>query len=247
MRRAFAAGKHVLSQKPFVEDLATGRALVEEAERHGVKLAVNQNGRWAPHLAYMREAVAAGLIGEVIGAHVAIRWSHGWIAGTAFEAVDNLLWDFGIHWFDSLSSVIGKRPLTVRAAAARAASQAVRPPMLVEALIAFDGGQASLILNGAARYGASDTTAIIGTEGTVSSRGPDLGIQSVELHTAAGVARPALKGTWFNDGFAGTMGELLCAIEERREPLNSARGNLASLRLCLAAVRASRTGETVSI
>ena len=88
---------------------------------------------------------------------------------------------------------------------------------------------------------------IIGTEGTVSSRGPDLGVQSVELHTAAGVARPALKGTWFNDGFAGTMGELLCAIEERREPMNSARGNLASLRLCLAAVRASRTGETVSI
>jgi predicted dehydrogenase len=248
MRRAFAAGKHVLSQKPFVEDLTTGQALVEEAERLGIKLAVNQNGRWAPHLAYMREAVAAGLIGEVIGAHVAIRWNHGWIAGTAFEGVDNLLlWDFGIHWFDFLSSVIGERPLTVRAAAARAASQAVRPPMLAEVHIAFDGGHASLILNGAARYGACDMTAIIGTEGTVSSRGSDLGVQSVELHTAVGVARPALKGTWFNDGFAGTMGELLCAIEEGREPMNSARGNLASLRLCLAAVRASRTGETVSI
>ena len=118
---------------------------------------------------------------------------------------------------------------------------------LAEALIAFDGGQASLVLNGAAQYGPSDTTAIIGTRGTVSSRGPDLGAQSVELYTQAGVARPTLKGTWFNDGFAGTMGELLCAIEERREPRNSARGNLASLRLCLAAVRSSRTGETVSI
>ena len=119
MRRAFAAGKHVLSQKPFVEDLATGRALVEEAERLGVKLAVNQNGRWAPHLAYMREAVAAGLIGEVIGAHVAIRWNHGWIAGTAFEAVDNLLlWDFGIHWFDFLVERDRRTP----------ASLFVRPP-----------------------------------------------------------------------------------------------------------------------
>ena len=59
-------------------------------------------------------------------------------------------------------------------------------------------------------------TAIIGTEGTVSSRGSDLGVQSVELHTGVGVARPVLKGTWFNDGFAGTMGELLCAIEEGR-------------------------------
>ncbi len=248
MRRAFAAGKHVLSQKPFVEDLAIGEALVEEAERFGIKLAVNQNGRWAPHLAYMREAVAAGLVGEVIGAHVSIRWNHGWIAGTAFEAVENLLlWDFGIHWFDFLSSVIGERPLTIRAAVARAASQTVRPPMLAEVLLAFEGGQASLILNGSARYGACDTTAIVGTMGTLSSRGPDLGVQSVELHNAAGVARPALKGTWFNDGFAGTMGELLCAIEEGREPMNSARRNLASLRLCLAAVRAGRTGEAVSL
>jgi predicted dehydrogenase len=248
MRRAFAAGKHVLSQKPFVEDLATGEALVVEAERRGVKLAVNQNGRWAPHLAYMREVVAAGLVGEVIGAHVAIRWNHAWIAGTAFEAIDDLvLWDFGIHWFDFLASVVGERPLQVRATVARAASQTVRPPLLAEALVSFDGGQASLVFDGATRYGASDATAIVGTRGTVSSRGPDLGVQSVELHTEAGVARPELEGTWFNDGFAGTMGELLCAIEEEREPMNSARGNLYSLRLCQAAVKSSRIGETVSI
>ena len=248
MRRAFAAGKHVLSQKPFVENLATGEALVAEAARRGVKLAVNQNGRWAPHLATMREAVASGLIGEVIGAHVAIRWDHGWIAGTAFEAVDDLvLWDFGIHWFDFLASVLGEHALQVRATAARAASQTVRPPLLAEALVSFEGGQASLIFDGATRYGASDATAIVGTRGTISSRGPDLGVQSVELHTEAGVARPELKGTWFNDGFAGTMGELLCAIEEGREPLNSARGNLFSLRLCLAAVKSSRTGEAVSV
>lgn len=248
MRRAIAAGKHVLSQKPFVEDLATGAMLVEEAKRRGVKLAVNQNGRWAPHLAYMREAVAAGLIGQVIGAHVAIRWNHAWIAGTPFEAVDDLvLWDFGVHWFDFLASVLGERPFEVRATVARAASQTVRPPLLAEALVNFDGGQASLVFDGATLYGASDSTAIVGTRGTLSSRGPDLGVQSVELYTEAGRARPDLAGTWFNDGFAGTMGELLCAIEEAREPLNSGRGNLLSLALCMAAVKSSQTGETVPL
>jgi predicted dehydrogenase len=248
MRRAFAAGKHVLSQKPFAEGLATGEALVEEADRHGVRLAVNQNGRWAPHLAYMREAVAARLIGDVSGAHVAIHWNHGWIGGTAFEAVNDLiLWDFGIHWFDFLAGVIGAGRLEVRATVARAASQTVPPPMLAETIIGFNGGQASLILNGAARYGASDTTAIVGTLGTIASRGPNLGVQSVELHTGKGVARPALKGAWFNDGFAGTMGELLSAIQDGREPKNSARGNLASLRLTLAAVESARTGDTVAV
>jgi hypothetical protein len=56
------------------------------------------------------------------------------------------------------------------------------------------------------------------------------------------VARPRLTGAWFNDGFAGAMGELLCAIEDGREPLNSARGNLFSLKLCLAALRSAESG-----
>jgi predicted dehydrogenase len=51
MRRAFDAGKHVLSRKPFVEEIVTGETLVEDSERRVLKLAVNQNSRWAPHLA----------------------------------------------------------------------------------------------------------------------------------------------------------------------------------------------------
>src|SRR5271167_3899059 len=161
MRRALAAGKHVLSQKPFVEDLAIGRELVAEADRQGVKLAVNQNGRWAPHLAWMRAAVAAGLVGEPTGVHIAIRWNHGWIAGTDFEAVDDLvLWDFGIHWFDFLVSVIGERAFRVDATTARAAEQTVRPPLLAQAL-SFAGGHASLVFDGATRFGPRDSTVVI--------------------------------------------------------------------------------------
>ncbi len=68
------------------------------------------------------------------------------------------------------------------------------------------------------------------------SRGPNLGQQAVELWTQAGVARPVLEGCWFSDGFVGTMGELMCAIEEGREPSHGARGNLDSLALCFAAI-----------
>jgi predicted dehydrogenase len=248
MRRALNAGKHVLSQKPFVENLDDGRELVELAARRNLKLAVNQNGRWAPHLAYIREAVRAGLIGEVTGVHVEIRWNHGWIAGTPFEAVDDLiLWDFGIHWFDFLASVIGDRARFVHATTARAAGQTPRPPLLAQALVAFDGGQASLVFDGATCYGARDSTTIIGTKGVAFSQGPDLGHQGIELHTEAGVARPFLRGAWFNDGFAGAMGELLCAIEEEREPLNSARDNLRSLKLCQAALHSVRAGVPAGV
>jgi hypothetical protein len=39
------------------------------------------------------------------------------------------------------------------------------------------------------------------------------------------------------------MAELLCAIEENREPSNSAENNLNSLALCFAAVESAETGK----
>ena len=246
IERALAAGKHVLSQKPFVLDLDTGQRLADLADAHHVRLAINQNGRWAPHFAYMREAVRVGLIGELISCHTSVHWNHGWIKGTPFEQIDDLVfYDFAIHWFDFLASVIGERAHSVYATRARAVGQDVAPPLLAQALVAWDGGQASLVFDASTRFGPQDRTYISGTKGSVCSIGPNLGDQDVELSTEAGVARPLLEGTWFNDGFAGAMGELLCAIEDKREPLNGARGNLTSLGLAFAAIASAHRGVPV--
>ena len=64
---ALCAGKHVLSQKPFVLDLDVGEQLVNLAAEKSLRLAVNQNGRWAPHFSFSRAAVAAALIGDITG------------------------------------------------------------------------------------------------------------------------------------------------------------------------------------
>jgi predicted dehydrogenase len=243
---ALDAGKHVLSQKPFVLDLDIGARLADLADEKGAMLAVNQNGRWAPHLAWMREAVRAGLVGAVQSCNVSIHWDHGWIAGTPFEAIDDLiLYDFAVHWFDFLAS-LGVGATSVFAARARAGGQAVRPPLLASALVTFEGGQAALAFDGASRFGAEDRTVVGGTDGTLMSRGPDLGHQEVTLATAGGVARPRLRGTWFSEGFAGTMGALLAAVEDGSPPLNAARGNLDTLALVFAAIASARRGAPVA-
>ena len=237
---ALSARKHVLSQKPFVLDLDVGARLCDLADEKGVVLAVNQNGRWAPHLSWMREAVRASLIGEVQSCLISIHWDHSWIKGTPFEAIDDLiLYDFAIHWFDFLVS-LGGRATSVFATKAVARDQKVRPPMLAEALVAFDGGQAALQFDGAAPFGAEDRTFVTGALGTLASRGPDLSTQSVTLTTKAGVARPHLEGTWFKEGFRGTMGALLKAVEEGAQPLNAARGSLDALALVFAAIASAR-------
>lgn len=246
IEKALQAGKHVLSQKPYVLDLDTGERLADLADSNGVKLAINQNGRWAPHLAYMREAVRAGLIGELASCHVSIHWNHGWIKGTPFEEIDDLvLYDFGVHWFDFLASLIGNRATSVYATRTHAAGQHAKPPLLAQALVEFDGGQASLVFDGSTPFGPQDRTYVAGTKGSLTGIGPDLGQQTVELTTEAGIATPALSGSWFNDGFAGTMGELLCAIEDNREPLNGARANLQSLALTFAAIASSHRARSV--
>jgi predicted dehydrogenase len=247
METALAAGKHVLSQKPFVLDLDDGARLADLADRKGVMLAVNQNGRWAPHLAWMREAVGARLIGDLQSCQIGIHWDHGWIAGTPFESLDDLIFfDFAIHWFDFLASLFGGRAASVFATTAVGKGQSVRPPLLAQALVGFEGGQASLQFDGATRYGAEDSTIVTGSAGTITSRGPDLGTQDVTLTNASGRACPKLEGTWFNDGFRGAMGALLRAVEEGTPPPNNARGNLDALALVFAAIASARRGMPVA-
>jgi predicted dehydrogenase len=238
IEEAFRAGKHVLSQKPFVIDLDVGERLADLADARGVRLAVNQNGRWAPHFSFIREALRAGLIGRLMSAHFGAHWDHNWIIGTKFEEIESLvLYDFGVHWFDLAAHFFeGRDALRVGAFATRASGQRAKPPMMAQAIIEFEDGQASIVFNANVEHGQEDRTVIAGTEGAIVSAGPSLSEQSVTIHTAEGRARPALEGEWFREGFHGAMGELLCAIEEGREPVNNARGNLRGLSLCFAAI-----------
>jgi predicted dehydrogenase len=54
-----------------------------------------------------------------------------------------------------------------------------------------------------------------------------------------------LQGGWYPDAFIGSMGEVMRALTENRPPEVSADDNLNTLRLSLAALESSRTGEGV--
>ena len=242
---ALKAGKHVLSQKPFVLDLEVGKRLVTLAEKQGCKLAVNQNGRWAPYVRYLAQVIQRGLVGDVQTVAINLNWDHTWIRGTPFEAIHHVvLYDFAIHWFDMAALFFRDRPArSVFAANAFAPEQRVKPPMIGSATIAFEGGTTTLSFDAHSRFGAEESLCITGSQGTLRARGPVCAAHDVTLFTKRGFAKPELCGQWFNDGFRGTMGELLCAIEEDREPENSARENLRSLAICFAAVQAANTGK----
>ncbi|REJ67177.1 MAG: gfo/Idh/MocA family oxidoreductase [Planctomycetota bacterium] len=244
---ALSAGKHVLSQKPFVLDLDVGRQLADLAERQGVALAVNQNGRWAPHFSYVRRLVAEGWLGKILAVHTGVHWDHSWVAGTEFEKVKHLiLFDFAIHWFDMLTCLMGDEvPRGVYATTSRSPQQKIAPHLLAQAQVEYDEAQASLVFDGSVTNGGHDSTFVAGTLGTFRSLGADLNQQTATVTIGENSASPQLKGRWFPDGFHGTMGELLCAIEQGREPSHNARNNLRSLELCFAAVASAESGQPV--
>ncbi|MDP1564163.1 MAG: Gfo/Idh/MocA family oxidoreductase [Pirellulaceae bacterium] len=234
---ALRAGKHVLSQKPFVEDLAIGESLVKLAHDCGLHLAVNQNARWAPHYSYARNAVHHGLLGHLNSIRFQLHWDHTWTRGTPFEEIHHLLlYDFAIHWFDLIVALMPDRPWrSVHASIASTKEQNMRPPLLAQVTVQFDDAQASLCLNGDSKYLPLNDTYLSGHLGSLYSTGPDYSDQALFVATSEGRFQIPLTGGWFPDGFGGAMTELANSILENREPDHSARNNLKSLALCFAA------------
>jgi len=242
---ALDAGKHTLSQKPFVLSLDTGEKFVELAAKKGVTLAVNQNGRWAPYFSWMRQAVAKGLLGEVFAAHLACHWSHEWIKDTHFNRVHHIvLYDYAIHYFDMVRCLTqGRAAKRVFSTLTPASHQQARPPLLGQSVIEFDGAQASLQFDAAVNFDSFESVFVGGTKGTLQATGGSCDARNITLRTAKGRATPTLTGTWFREGFKGSMGELLQSIEQKRTPNNNAADNLKSLALCFAAVASAESGK----
>jgi predicted dehydrogenase len=234
----------VLAQKPLALDPAAAREIVDEAERRGITIAVNQNGRWWPPWRIATQLIAEGAIGDLFAVTHLLDRPLPPLVGTHFDEIEHfMIFDFFVHWIDiSRSWLDGKTVTDVRAREYRPPNQ---PPdakaswgAWVE--IACEDGTSALIRTaGDARTEhPSCPFWVHGTKGTI--RGSVLlGSDFVELERDGVTTRFALEGAWYADGFAGTLGELITAIAEDREPFNSARHNLLSLQITLAACRSA--------
>ena len=247
IRRALEAGKHVLAQKPLAVDFPVACRLADEAEERGLKLAVNQNGRWSPPWRIATLLIEQGAIGEVL----AVTHLHDRplppLVGTHFDELDHfVIYDYFVHWIDICRCWLdGKKVEAVRAFDYRTPDQpaAAKSPWAAWVEIHYEDGASALVRSvGEARTKRPSCPFWVhGTEGTI--RGSVLlGSDFVELERNGVNSRFALEGAWYPDGFAGALGELVTSIAENREPFNSARHNLLSLQMTLAACSSAEEG-----
>lgn len=247
---AVAAGKHVLAQKPLISDASELPRLAEvlaDARAKGIRVAVNQNARWAPAWRLATLLIREGRIGDVIGVTHLHDKPLPPLAGTPFDDVPHMLLnDYLVHWIDITRCWLeGSSVVAVAASDHRVPGQPdeARNPWGADLRIDVStGASASIrIVGSASTHAGGCPFWIHGTEGTL--RGSVLlGSDRLTLDRGGESIEFPLEGQWFTDGFAGAMGELQTAIAEDREPENAAAHIVATVRTTIAAVESAERG-----
>jgi predicted dehydrogenase len=117
--RSFAAGKHVIVEKPPFLDTAEFDLVAEASRRAGRRLFVAENYHYRPQVRAVRAIVASGVLGDVryVSLHAMKHQAVGGWRDDARVAGGGALFEGGIHWVNLLgnlgltvSDVTGFRP-----------------------------------------------------------------------------------------------------------------------------------------
>ncbi len=180
VRRAAAAGKHILLEKPLEITTARAEELVAVAENASVTLAVTLQHRFRPAGERLREILASGALGDIVNCSTSIRlWRPQAYydepgRGTRSRDGGGVLITQGIHTLDLMLSLAG--PIAeVRGFGATSPVHRMETEDMVTAAVRFRSGALGVIEATTAAYpGAPERIDIAGTRGAASLAGTSL-------------------------------------------------------------------------
>lgn len=256
---ALLAGKHVLAQKPFAPDVATGARLVDLAEERGRVLAVNQQLRFDEGPAAAYAMIERGWIGTICSLSITVDIWTPWSDWPWLLEVPRLeIVYHSIHYHDLVRWFLGE-PERVFCLAGRTPGQRPRGEIRTTSSYRYRGDLVAVVqTNHTNAYGdARAEFRIEGTAGVIKGtfgllydypRGrPDtVEITSSVLGTDGWVPYPVTT-RWIPDAFLGPMASVLAAVAGGAAPRSTGRDNLGTLALVQALYRSVQTGEAVAV
>ncbi|OAS14371.1 Gfo/Idh/MocA family protein [Paenibacillus oryzisoli] len=261
VRMAAAAGKHVLCQKPLADSFSSAKSIVDMCDRAGVKGAINQQMRWAPGIRASHSIIQRGWLGEVTQATIQVNVNTNFANWSFLREVDTLeVMYHSIHYMDAIRFLLGT-PEYIYADGAKYPGQSVKGETRTMLHMKFPGETRGLVHDNHnnwanvedwfATFRFEGTKGIInGTNGALYNypvgREDTISFISKEIDPNYWFS-PTLEGKWFPHAFMGTMGELMRAIEEDREPENSVRDNLLTIQMLFAAYRSMAENRPVRL
>jgi predicted dehydrogenase len=250
---AARAGKHILVQKPMAVTYREAARIVEAARAAGVKLAVNQNGRWDPAIRASRSLIDRGLLGTRLTAFIELRtmqpWQRFWEDRTIYRQL--MILGMSVHHLDQFRFLFGE-PEFVNALTATYPGQKWEGESIAHYWLQYgDGFFASGLDDGATwsrdygiRFRFTGTDGVL--KGTIGW--PDATYSTLRFATREKDGfwhEPVFETKWFPEAFIGTMGELFRAIETGDTPSIDGADNLKTLQLVFACYRAARERRAV--
>ena len=166
IKESLDAGKHVLSEKPFVTLPEQARELIDLAQsQRRILMLSYQNTRLWPYR-YTHDQVAAGNLGDILfyGSQITQAWGAfgGWrLSATLGEG--GMLVDTGSHFVDMMLYLTGMTPQSV---CAMSDTDGEQIDIINGAVIRFNGGRVATL----AAVGRGPTLwniTIVGTKGTI--------------------------------------------------------------------------------
>ena len=141
---ALAAGRHVLSEKPFALSLEDARAIAGAGARAKRHVMVAQNYRFRRQSRALQELVSAGALGRLLGVRIACRRDlrNAWISPRDWRGKmpHPYLLDMAIHHVDMLRQITGREIAQVDARAWKVPDSPFRNEPAVEALLTLEDG-----------------------------------------------------------------------------------------------------------
>lgn len=259
VRRAAAAGKHILLEKPL--EISTERALelVKAAESGGVTMAVMLQHRFRPAGERLRAILRSGALGDLVSCSTSIRlWrpqAYYDEAGRGTHARDGggVLLTQGIHTLDLMLSLAGNIS-EVTGYAITSPLHRMETEDMVVASVRFANGALGVIDATTAAYpGAAERIDIAGSKGSASLAGTSLVVQLMDGTREEMGADGTAGGTgadpmaFPHDYHRAVWADFIAAIAEKRQPRVTGREALRVHRLIDALLAAGASGQRTHV
>jgi predicted dehydrogenase len=261
----FAAGAHVLVEKPIAVEVAEADTMIAAAEAAGRVLAVSFQFRFRPEVAQARALIAGGELGELVRVLCVEPWfrtaayyrSAGW-RGTWSGEGGGVLMNQGPHGLDILCYLAGM-PTRVWGWT-RTRAHAIEVEDSAQAMLEFANGAPGYLHISTVEAGATRQLQIVGDRAALELAGGQLTIRrfdqplgefrtsSPEMFAAPRASAEAVElPTGDGGGHLAVYQDLQAAILAGQQPLTNGRQGRMSLELANAITLSSHTGRVVDL
>lgn len=265
LREAVKHGDHlrgILAQKPLAMSYREAKECVDLCAKAGITLAVNQNMRYDQSVRALRDILQRGWLGEPVFGSIDMRAIPHWMPwAQQLHSLSTFV--MSIHHLDTFRYWFGTPDRVLASTRPDPRTRFPHKDGINLYILEYDNGCRAAswddVWTGPAREGSESEISIRWrVEGTDGLAHGTIGWPSYPAKTPSTLhfttkrqpgcwIEPRWKEVWFPDAFVGTMAQLLCAIEEGKEPEISGRDNLETIALCEAVYAAGQEHRMTTV